>query len=160
MKAFLKTAVFGGFGALFFSAVLAAAPQPGEGHGWGPMVLPAILGEHAKRVQDALELTEAQREAAKAIRNEALEAARPKLEQMRTLHQDLQKLLEAANPDTRAVGEKTLALHQLRKELASIREQALERFRALLDANQKEKLEALEALRPHRRDAWKGGGVH
>lgn len=126
------------------------------GHHAGPRGEKPILGAWlSERIAEALELTPEQRQAARAVRDEALQVARPKLEAVKGLHQELKALLEQSNPDPRAVGDKMISLHRVRQELKALREQSRERFVALLDANQKEKLEALEAMRP--RPGRRGG---
>jgi Spy/CpxP family protein refolding chaperone len=94
-----------------------------------------------------LGLTETQTAAWRELREKEREELRPILEEGRALRKRQREALEASQPDPRAVGEATLALEANRRALRERREAFRGRLVALLDAGQREKLEAYEAAR-------------
>lgn len=117
------------------------APQHGPGH---------FGGRHMERMARFLELTEAQREAARALHEEAREAMEPIHERSRALHQELRALLAQESPDPLAVGEKAIALDVNRDEMRRLSEETHAEFRALLTPDQLDKLEQLHERRGER----------
>ncbi len=94
-----------------------------------------------------LELTEDQQEAVRQI----FEQRRPELEalheQMREKRQLLRDSLESGNPDPTLVGDLVIDGHALKKQGRALREESKKAFEALLNPDQKGKLEILEAAR-------------
>ncbi|HEX2163642.1 MAG TPA: Spy/CpxP family protein refolding chaperone, partial [Thermoanaerobaculia bacterium] len=157
-------------------APLTAQEGAGEGPGHGPGHRRGAFehgpghfghsgGRHMERMARFLELTEAQREAARALHEETRAAMEPLHERSRTLHQELRALLDQADPDPLAVGEKAIALDASRDEMRRLGEETHAEFEALLTAEQLEKLEQLHERRGgdrrpgrlHRRGAGHGG---
>lgn len=139
---------------LLAATPLLAAPgdygRPGApGRGFGEPG--ARFERRAERVADLLKLDDTQRAAYERMRIAGGETAQPKLEQMRALHGELQALLEGGSTDARAIGEKTLALHQLRAELRAERQAAEAEFVALLNEQQRFAFEAFKESRQMRR---------
>jgi Spy/CpxP family protein refolding chaperone len=94
-----------------------------------------------------LELTEQQQAAARDIfeqRRPETEALREQMRENRTL---LRESLESGNPDPTSVGELVIEGHALRQKGRALREESKKAFEALLNTEQKRKLEMLEAAR-------------
>lgn len=140
-------------------APLGAQERAGEGPGHGPGHHMGasdhghghFTGRHMERLARLLELTEVQREAARALHEETRAAMEPIREQSRTLHQELSALLDLESPDPLAVGEKTIALDANRDEMRRLHEETRAEFKALLTPEQLEKLEQLHERRGDRR---------
>jgi Spy/CpxP family protein refolding chaperone len=112
-----------------------------------------------------LELTEEQRAAAREI----FQRQRPEMEvlheAMRENREAQREALEVDHPDPLTVGELTIEGHALRQEARARREEAKKAFEAVLTPEQKQKFEAMEALRgsmgprsPRRKRGRWGGG--
>jgi len=160
--------------ALLALAVPALAGQPGRpgpfrGPG-GPGFegLDERLDQRAERLADALDLTAEQRAAFDQLRDDAMAAAEPKMERMRTAGEELRTLLEADTGDATAVGNLVLEMHRLRAELRASRQQVEQGLEALLTDAQKLALNAVRETRPRPRrfdgagpggppPAWLGG---
>lgn len=125
---------------------------PGVDRGFGP----AGRGHH--RVHDLrflarfLELTDEQVEQARALFEGTRELTRPVREDLRATAGELRELLAGEAPDPTPVGELVLEIQDLRSELREAREILFEDFRALLTAEQNEKLDTLLEARKARRE--------
>jgi len=145
--------------ALLFAAPLLAAPGgPGPaGHRFdpGPDDRFAPRGE---RIAELLDLDAAQRAAFEQMRADGMAAARPKLEQLRTLHEEMRTLLDGGSTDVAAIGTKALAIHRLRGDLRAEREAAKAEFVKLLSDEQRFAYEALEEARQGMHEQGRGTG--
>jgi Spy/CpxP family protein refolding chaperone len=130
-----------GLGAAVLLGASGAAAQPfGPGEG-GP-------GSRGFRGPGRiLDLTEDQQVAAREI----FEQRRP---QMEALHEDLREnrralrdSLESGNPDATLIGELVIEGHALRERGRTLREESKKALEAILNDEQKRKLETLEAAR-------------
>lgn len=150
----LITLVGLGVVALLGASVAAAQPAgPGEGRpGRGGFDGPARF----------LGLTEEQQ----TVAREAFERQRPA---MREIHEGLREnqeaqrqALESESPDPCVIGELAVEGHALQERARALREEAKKALEAVLTPEQKQKLEALEALRgsggPWRTWGGRGGG--
>ena len=143
----------GAFTATLTSAALLAQPGfsdrgRGSGPGFDPDRLEMMFEHRAERVADALELTREQRAAFDELRRTRLDAAKPTLEALRQGAEELRDLLDSDRANATAVGERALALHELKKELRAAREAFDRDFAALLTEEQKFAWEALRRARP------------
>jgi Spy/CpxP family protein refolding chaperone len=138
-KTLLTLIGLGATAVLSASAATAQQPfGPGEGgHGPGGLRGPARI----------LDLTEEQQAAARAI----FEQGRPRMEalheQMRENREALRDALESDPPDPFVVGELVIEGHSLQEQGRAVREESKEAFARILNAEQKSKLETLEAAR-------------
>ena len=130
----------------------------------------ALAGEHMKRVMvhdgghgeggprmmhhggmayvHELGLSEDQKEAAKQIHEEIWAKAKPLMEQHHEQFEEIHALLDAGNANPTEIGQKAIAAHATMKQVHALHEEGMERFKALLTEEQKEKLEALEKENP------------
>lgn len=140
--------------ALLVATPLAAAPggwgHPG-GRGPGRGEPGDRFERRAERIADLLKLDESQRAAFERMRTAGREAARPKIDEMRALRGELHALLDSGSTDAQAIGEKTLAIHQLRDQLRSERQAAEAEFVKLLNDEQRFAFEAFRESRQMRR---------
>ncbi|HRC88214.1 MAG TPA: Spy/CpxP family protein refolding chaperone, partial [Thermoanaerobaculia bacterium] len=93
-----------------------------------------------------LELTDAQRTAARQIFDQARETARPLIEQLRTQRQAVRDLLDDDNPAASEVGDAVIAAKTTAEQLRGIREGAVTNFRTLLTPAQQAKLDVFQAV--------------
>ena len=138
-------------------APLAAQP-PGHGgagarHGGGPGPDPLDPGFLARY----LELTDSQKEEAKALFEAHREAIRPIHEEMKALGEELRALLDSDSPDATAVGEAVLALQALRERAATAREGVVDDLRGILTTSQQVKLDHLLEILELQRDRGRRG---
>jgi len=146
--------------ALLVAAPVVAAPGgPGRGPGMGPGggQFGGRFEQRAEHVAEALKLDATQRAAFDKLRTDGMAAARPKMEQMRTLHDEVRTLLEAGSTDAQLVGSKLIAAHQLGQELKAERQAAEAEFEKLLNPEQKFAWQALKDARGSRRDGFRHG---
>lgn len=140
------------FGAvLLVGAALALHAQgPGSLHRMGGHGghMGAMDADHMKGMEEflakALDLTDAQKAAARKIHEEIAAKAMPLMEQHRQQMEEVHALLEGANPDATEIGQKVIAAHASMKQIEALHEEGMERFKALLTEEQKAKLETLE----------------
>ena len=138
-------------GALLASAGAALAAGHGVHHrigghaGFGPE-----FEEHARHMVEALGLNEEQHAAGRALHQEIAAAAEPLMEEQRRYHEEILGLLEAERPDATAIGERVIAAHAAKQRLRQLHESGMERFKALLTDEQKERLAEIEAKHPKR----------
>jgi Spy/CpxP family protein refolding chaperone len=147
MRSFRTTLV-----ALLLAAPVLAAPGgPGDrfgrterGFGPGPG---GHFEERAERIAELLDLDAAQRAAFEQMRSEGLATAKPRLEQLRAMHEQMQALLDSGSTDAATIGAKAIAIHQLRGELRAERQAAEAEFVKLLSDEQRFAFEALKEAR-------------
>ncbi len=111
----------------------------------------------AQHLARLLELTAAQRDAFDRLRAEGLVATRPKLDEMRRLHEELRSLLDSGAADAQRVGDTLIALRRTRDDLQARREGFADELAEILTAEQRFAFEALRELR-HDRDSRFGPG--
>lgn len=105
----------------------------------------------SERIGAALGLTEQQKASWDAARQNIMTASKPARDQARALHQELEALLNQANADPAAVGQKMIELHALRQQLRASHEAMENALAALLTPEQKAKLDEMKAAhRGHR----------
>ena len=100
-----------------------------------------------ERLARYLGLSEQQQAQWETMRQQQRERMKPLLEEGRALRQRLRQALDASQPDARAVGDATIALKAHREKLRAEREQLQQQLAGVLDAQQKQKLEALQQAR-------------
>ncbi|HEX2224933.1 MAG TPA: periplasmic heavy metal sensor [Thermoanaerobaculia bacterium] len=125
---------------LIGSAAVFAAQGHGHGRGHARGEFGHRMGAHLAKV---LDLTESQQTAARQIHQEVAEKAKPLREQHRDQMEEVHELLDTTNPDPTTVGQKMIAAHATRDQIKALHEEAMTRFTALLNAEQKAKLEDL-----------------
>lgn len=126
----------------------------GPGPMFDPERMEELLDVRADRIADLLDLSADQRAAFDAARTEALDAARPKMDRMRDLGDELRELLDGGSTDAAQVGARVIEMHQLKGELRAARQGVEAELSKLLTDEQRF---AFEALREARRD---GRGPH
>ena len=104
------------------------------------------FGIDPRRMAEYLQLTDAQKSSARTLFQKQRETVRPIFEQQRNLREQLESMLDDANASDASLGEIVKQIHANRRSLESAREQGKASFEALLDANQKAKLEQLESV--------------
>ena len=114
----------------------------------------ARLDDRADRIADLLKLTDDQRATFDRLRADALEGARPKMERMRQMGDDLRQLLDSDAPDATQVGAKMIEIHQLREELKATKDGVEAELVKILTPEQRF---ALDALKEARHDADERG---
>ncbi len=109
-------------------------------------------GEHMRHggpaFAEELGLNDEQKEAAKQIHEEIWAKVKPIAEQHHQQFEEIFALLDAGNANPTEIGQKAIAAHASMKQVQALHEEGMERFKALLTEEQKEKLEALEKERP------------
>lgn len=141
------------------AGLAAAQGRPGRrpGEGDGP--------RHAapmKQLAAFLGLTEEQRAAWEAAHRDVKSKVEPLHDQMRTLHDQLKKALEAAKPDPTAVGKLVISIHGLQDQMRKAHEGLEQQLEGILTPEQKAKFEAFKAAREmgrgHRGPGGRGFG--
>ena len=136
-----------------FSTWLMTAVFVASAGGWAmaQQTSPMFLGRPLpppERLAAVLGLTD-EPKAAWATAREALQTtARPLLKQVWALHREIEGLLSHGSPDPSVVGQKVIALHELRTQLRDARETADNEFATLLTPEQRVKFEAFKAALP------------
>ena len=118
--------------------------------GWAtrdPGMIEDRRDERAERIADLLDLTEDQRAAFDKLRGDAFESARPKLDQLRSAHEELCRLLDSGSNDAQAVGSKMIEIRRLREELKATKDGVESELVKLLDSSQKFAFDALKEAR-------------
>jgi len=95
-------------------------------------------------LEEMLQLTDAQKASLKAIHEEERRAAEPLLDQIRQHHEAIRTALDSEVPDALAIGQETIAAHQVEKQLAELHGTYREKLAAQLTDEQREKLAAFE----------------
>ena len=103
----------------------------------------------------ALNLTDAQVEAIRALNQTRMTRAQAIMEDMRQKRQALAALLDAVPPNPTNVGNAAIALHAVQKNLAAERDWFITELKKLLTGDQQQKLDTLLAANPR---LLQGGG--
>ena len=114
------------------------------------------MEHHEEFIAKALDLTDEQKAAAKKIHQEVAAKAKPLMEQSEKQWQEIHDMLESDSPDATAIGQRMIAAHATREELASLHEDAMAKFSALLNADQLEKLKKFKEM--HEREGFRRHG--
>jgi Spy/CpxP family protein refolding chaperone len=101
-------------------------------------------GEFVSHIADALNLTQDQRDEAKQIHEAVFEKAKPLMEQHSAQMDEIEALLDAGKVTAQEIGTKVIAAHATRKQLEAIHDDAKAQFTALLNDEQKAKLEKMD----------------
>jgi Spy/CpxP family protein refolding chaperone len=117
--------------------------------GGGPHI--AFMMHHGSHFAEELGLNAEQKESAKQLHEELMAKAEPVMEQHHQQMKEIHELLDAGNVNATDIGQRMIAAHATRKQLETIHEDGMERFKALLTEEQREKLEKLDTERPMRR---------
>lgn len=145
MKRFIQNALSL---ALIVACTAAGAEKPHDRDGLseGPW------SKHFEKIIRELDLTEEQREKAKALRETRDELAKTQREKMRPLHEELRRLLEAEKVDLAAVRRQLETIGKGHVEMRMQDIQGRLEFEALLTASQKKKLKEIHKKKDeHRR---------
>ena len=135
-------------GALVFGAALAAA-----GHGDHGTRMRVRHGDHhggiwqSEHLARMLDLTAEQRSAAKELSDDFAAQAEPLWTSARDQRRQAHELLEGANPDATAIGQRMIAAHQIHQQLKALHDSFDAKFSALLDAEQREDFEKMREMR-------------
>jgi Spy/CpxP family protein refolding chaperone len=117
----------------------------------GPLFDPEALAERfderADRIDALLDLTDDQRAAFDRKRAEAFEDARPKVERMRSVGEELRELLDSGTTDAAQVGSRVIEMHRLKAELKATRETVESELVEILTEEQRFAFEALKEAR-------------
>jgi Spy/CpxP family protein refolding chaperone len=97
-------------------------------------------------ISKALDLTDAQKAAAKKIHEEIASKAEPLMEQHHQQREEIHALLDGANPDATEIGQKVIAAHATGEQLKALHEEAMAKFSTLLNADQLEKLKKIHEM--------------
>lgn len=108
------------------------------------------FGPDGGRLAERLGLTDAQKAQLKALREKNRDAMKPLLQSARQAREAFRTALEAESPDAAAVGQAALAMHAAEAEVQAAHEAHREEFKAILDPEQREKLERAEKDGPRR----------
>jgi|SRR5688572_27699387 len=103
----------------------------------------------------ALNLTDAQVEAIRALNQTRMTRAQAIMTEMQQKRQALGTLLDAATPNPTDVGNAAIALHASQKKLAAERDWFIAELKKLLTGDQQQKLDTLLAANPR---LLQGGG--
>ncbi len=96
-------------------------PGDGPGAGWSDDQIEQRLEMHADRIARDLKLSDDQKANLEKLLADHLAAAKPAMDQMRQTGQDLRQLLASESPDPTEVGNKVIAMKQLREQLKAER---------------------------------------
>jgi Spy/CpxP family protein refolding chaperone len=100
-----------------------------------------------------LHLSDDQRRQARSIRSARRDEIRPLIEKQRDLRTQLDTMLDDPQADAAALGRLVQQLHAGRQRLRAARDETRSKLAALLDADQKAKLDRLESVVDGLRDA-------
>jgi len=134
-------------------AVLAQVGPPGDD---GRPERGQRRGPSPERLAAALELDDEQVAAVEALFEAHRVSMEPLQQQIRGLNEELETLIEGTSPDPTAVGNLVLEIHGLRGDSESSRQKLKADIETLLTAEQLQKWELLETMRPERRRGRKG----
>ncbi|HXU44335.1 MAG TPA: Spy/CpxP family protein refolding chaperone [Thermoanaerobaculia bacterium] len=110
-------------------------------HGDGPPPIADMLAKH-------LDLDAKQKASVQALADQMFATVKPLHEQLKGLHQDLEKALDA-NADAVTVGNLAISAHKLRAEAEAAHQEFHENVAKILNPAQKEKLDAMMAHMHH-----------
>ena len=114
-----------------------------QGHMMHRMPGPDGDGAFMSHIADELGLTPEQKEEAKQIHEAVFEKAKPVMEQHHAQMEEIESLLDSGKVTAQEIGTKVIAAHATRKQLEAIHEDAMAQFKALLNDEQKAKLEKM-----------------
>ena len=129
----------------FFLSFAALAVAFAQGPGMGPGPRAAAGQPPANALKTYLSLTDAQVQSFKQIAQQTRTTVQPLMQQISTKSKALQDLRRQGSSDTTALGNLVVEIDGLHKQVADARASALTQVQALLTADQKTKLTALEA---------------
>lgn len=112
----------------------------------------------ADRLARRLDLNADQRQQFDQLRERSREVVQPLFDRMRSLHGEMQTLLDSASPDPAEVGAKAIAMHEVRDQLRSARQELVKKFAALLNDDQRARFDELKQQWQNRRrrdGAWR-----
>lgn len=137
------------FATLLCLLTLAAVPAFAAHHTAGtPADATATAGGHMDHMADhlakALDLTDAQKAAAKPLQDELMATVKPLFAELETKHQAVHAALDA-NADAATVGEAAIAAHAVELQIKAAHEKFATAFAALLTPDQLTKFNALKA---------------
>lgn len=136
-------------GAAALSLAVVAVAEPVHGHRGGKGAGHERFAEHRfERLADHLELTEAQRAEAEALREQWLGGIRERFEANAASFEKIHQMAAAENPDATAIGELVIQMHREHEAVKAAHEGYRAELVKLLTPEQVEKLEAWEAARP------------
>jgi len=148
-------------GLAVFSAAAVLLAQPGPRHGCpmgdGPMT-EEFFEQRFERLADHLELSEAQRVEAEALRERLFADVKERVAEAGATFETIHEMAAAENPDATAIGELVIQMHRDRAAMRAAHDAYRAELVALLTPEQVERLEAWEAARP-----WgdhRGPGFH
>lgn len=147
MNRFLYT--LAALGISFAAVTTGLSAQPMMDHD-GPMFMgdgDGPDGKHFQRMADELGLTKEQRESAKKMHEARHPKMKQMMEQMRPLHEDLRKLLEADKVQMSAVRAKLEAISKIQVEMRLYHIEGRLAFEATLTPQQKAKLREMHEKR-------------
>jgi len=121
------------------AAVTLFAQGPGE-----PRMHRMATPPKTTEVQSYLNLTDAQIATLQQLRESERAALKPIFQQVRPLRQSLRELRQSADPDATAVGKLVLSIQTLQQQAAPIRSSFQQQAQAVLTADQKTRLAALQ----------------
>ena len=137
------------------SITLAATAMFAQGPG-GLRMHPRSASAKTTAVQSYLNLTDAQISSLQQLRQSEMAALKPIFRQIGPLHESLRTQSQSSSADATAVGKLVLSIQSLEQQAAPIRASYQQQALAVLTADQKTKLAALEsaaALMPTIREA-------
>jgi len=126
------------------SIILAASAMFAQGPGGFRMHRMSAQAKTTE-VQTYLNLTDAQIASLRQLRQSEMTALKPIFEQIRPLHESLRTQEQSGGADAAAVGKLVLSIQSLEQQAAPIRSSFQQQALALLTADQKTKLAALES---------------
>ena len=107
-----------------------------------------LAERQSERLTRALDLTEAQQATLATLQQTFADSVRPLFESMRTGHDELEALLDGANPDPAAVGAKAIALHRTKEAMKAAHDTLDSGIEAMLNETQRAQYQALRDARP------------
>jgi Spy/CpxP family protein refolding chaperone len=111
---------------------------------------PGMMGgadRHLEWLSDELELTAEQQNAAKALHKGVRDEVEAIFDQQRDIHEAIGDMLDSANPDPAALGQKMIEGHALHAKMEAIHDKLRSEFKVLLTPEQQKKFEAIESDR-------------
>jgi Spy/CpxP family protein refolding chaperone len=123
--------------ALAATAVFAQGPGGFRGH--------SMAAQKTTEVQSYLNLTDAQISSLQTLRQSEMAALKPIFQQMGPLHESLRTQSQSSSADATAVGKTVLSIQSLEQQAAPIRASYQQQALAVLTADQKTKLAALQS---------------
>src|SRR5262245_40519001 len=105
------------------------------------MASPEDMAHHEEFMAKALGLSDEQKAAAKKLHEETFAKAKPLMEQQQQAWEQIHTLLDGDNPDATTIGQRMIEAHATGEQLKALHEETMTKFKALLNADQLEKLE-------------------